>query len=336
MYNHNNGKLSIIMILNDKTLVVFDIEVFKNFFCCSFRNTETKEIHTFEISNRKDTTKDFIRFFKQNFYFVGYNNIHFDNPIVNYIIEFFYNDKYTVEQKTSSIFNLSQIIINSDDQEQWKRWKWARNFESIDLLTMMFSQNLRVSLKELQVTLMYPKVQEFVVDWTKPLDYAKFDDVIYYNHNDILSTEALIYYQDSTGKYTIQNDLKLRLDIKKEYGIECLSKDGVGIGTEILKKKYLEATGLSWADIKDLRSPAPYIALNDVILQNITYNTPQLQSLLNELKTKVVSPGRKGLEIQFVYEGVMISVGVGGIHSINRPEIIKPAEDEVLLDTDAR
>ena len=105
---------------------------------------------------------------------------------------------------------------------------------------------------------------------------------------------------------------------------------------EILKKKYLEATGLNWYDIKDLRSPAPYIALNDVILPKITYNTPQLQSLLNELKNKVVSPGRKGLEIQFVYEGVMISVGVGGIHSINRPEIIKPAEDEVLLDTDAR
>ena len=324
------------MILNDKPLVVFDIEIFINFFCCSFRNTETLEINTFEISERKDDTKEFIKFLQNDFYFTGYNNIHFDNPISNYIIDYFNNDRFTALQKTQSIFNLAQVIISDKTSKSWYKWKYANYFESIDLLTMMFSQNLRVSLKELQVTLMYPKVQEFVIDWKKALDIDKFDDVIKYNHNDILSTEALINYVDSNGKYSIQNDLKLRLDIKREYGIECLSKDGVGIGTEILKSKYLQLTGLNWFDIKDLRSPAPYIALNDVILPKISYNTPLLQSLLNELKTKTVSPGRKGLEIQFIYEGVKISVGVGGIHSINPPEIIKPADDEVLLDTDAR
>lgn len=324
------------MILNDKPLVVFDIEIFINFFCCSFRNTETLEINTFEISQRIDNTKEFIRFLQNDVYFVGYNNIHFDNPIANYIIEFFDNDKYIPFQKTQSIFNLAQTIISDKTSKSWYRWKYADNFRSIDLLTMMFSQNLRVSLKELQVTLMYPKVQEFVTNWKEALDITKFDEVIKYNHNDILSTEALINYEDSEGKKPIQNDLKLRLDIKKEYGIECLSKDGVGIGTEILKNKYLQLTGLSWNDIKDLRSPAPYIALKDIILQKICYNTPLLQNLLNELKTKVVSPERKGLEIQFIYEGVKISVGVGGIHSINKPEIVKPEDDEVLLDTDAR
>ena len=51
------------MVLNDKTLVVFDIEVFKNFFCCSFRNTETKEINTFEIWSFQPECSVFYQYF---------------------------------------------------------------------------------------------------------------------------------------------------------------------------------------------------------------------------------------------------------------------------------
>ena len=120
-----------------------------------------------------------------------------------------------------------------------------------------------------------------------------------------------------------------------EYRINCLSKDGVNIGMEILKQKYLEKTGLQWEQIRDLRSPMEYIPLKDVILPKISYTTPILQDLLKRLKMAVVSPGRKGLEEQFIFDGVKISVGVGGIHSKNTAEIIKPADDEVLLDCDA-
>ena len=133
-----------------------------------------------------------------------------------------------------------------------------------------------------------------------------------------------------------EKDLLLRLDIEKEYGISCLSKDGVGIGTELLKQKYLEKTGLQWEDIKDLRSPMDLIPLRDVILPQIEYNTPILRDLLKRLKNSVVSPGRKGLEEHFILDGVQISVGVGGIHSKHKPEIIIPNNDEYLLDTDVK
>ena len=129
--------------------------------------------------------------------------------------------------------------------------------------------------------------------------------------------------------------LELRINIEDEYKINCLSKDGVNIGMEILKQKYLEKTGLQWDQIKNLRSPMDYIPLKDVILPKISYTTPILQDLLKRLKMAIVSPGRKGLEEQFILDGVKISVGVGGIHSKNTPEIIIPAEDELLLDCDA-
>ena len=103
---------------------------------------------------------------------------------------------------------------------------------------------------------------------------------------------------------------------------------------KILTHKYLEKTGLTWWDIKDLRSPQAYIPLKDVILPFIKYDSPILKSVLDEMKTQVVSPGRKGYEKNFVFGGLRYTVGVGGIHSKNDPEIIIPAEDEMLIDID--
>lgn len=335
------------MQIRGKTVFVYDIEVFQNIFHCSAINTETKEIHKFEISPRKNQLSELILFFKQvnspvswndNYttncsidsdkIFCGYNNLHYDNPVINYIIEY----EHVLTEKpvlviTNSIFNLSREITNSGENiEKWKRWKYQVWFDSFDILTMLYSNKLRVGLKEIQVTMQYKNVQEFVCDWSKPLPIEDFDSMIDYNINDIESTSALL---DRCKK-----DIDLRLAIEDEYGVKVLSKDGVNIGMKILTHKYLEKTGLTWWDIKDLRSPQAYIPLKDVILPFIKYDSPILKSVLDEMKTQVVSPGRKGYEKNFVFGGLRYTVGVGGIHSKNDPEIIIPAEDEMLIDID--
>lgn len=335
------------MQIRGKTVFVYDIEVFQNIFHCSVLNTETKEIHKFEISPRKNQLSELISFFKQvnspvswndNYttncsidsdkIFCGYNNLHYDNPVINYIIEY----EHVLTEKpvlviTNSIFNLSREITNSGENiEKWKRWKYQVWFDSFDILTMLYSNKLRVGLKEIQVTMQYKNVQEFVCDWSKPLPIEDFDSMIDYNINDIESTSALL---DRCKK-----DIDLRLAIEDEYGVKVLSKDGVNIGMKILTHKYLEKTGLTWWDIKDLRSPQAYIPLKDVILPFIKYDSPILKSVLDEMKTQVVSPGRKGYEKNFVFGGLRYTVGVGGIHSKNDPEIIIPAEDEMLIDID--
>ena len=104
---------------------------------------------------------------------------------------------------------------------------------------------------------------------------------------------------------------------------------------EILKQEYLKKTGKSWDEIKDLRSPCDAIDLEKIILPFITYDTPVLKDLLVKLKSlHNVDPGRKGFEYHFLLDGVEVSVGVGGIHTKNSPEIIVPGENEMLLDSD--
>jgi hypothetical protein len=336
------------MIIQGKIVYVYDIEVFQNIFHCSVKNTETNDIYKFEISERKNQLRELVKFFKQvdkyitwgdyyttniniptNIIFCGYNNLHYDNPIINYIIE--YEDKlmqYNIPTICSSIFNLSKTITtsNEDNIDAWKHWKYQIWFDTFDILTMLYSNKLRVGLKEIQVTMQYPNVQEFVCDWTKPLPLEDFDSMIDYNINDIESTSELLN--------RCKKDVDLRIAIEDEYGVRVLSKDGVNIGMKILTQKYLEKTGLTWWDIKDLRSPMSVIPLKDVILPFIKYDSPILQRVLDDMKNQIVSPGRKGYENKFVFNNLRYSVGVGGIHSVNSPEIIIPRDDEMLIDID--
>lgn len=316
------------MKIKNKPAYVYDIEVFKNVFHCTVFDTEKEELHKFECSIRKNNIEDMCKFFLySDVYFVGYNNIHYDNPIVNYCIEYFSNSSYTYDKICESIFNLSKIITSEkDNTDKWKKWKYAKNFLTLDLLTMLFSQALRVSLKEMQVTMMYKNVQEFNCDWQAPLSQFEIDDMISYNINDVMSTTELLKQ--------CKEDIEIRVDIENNYGIDCLSKDGVGTGVELLKYEYLKETGMKWWDLKDLRSPMDMVPLKDVILPIIDFKHPVLKNLLTEMKSLTVSPGRNGWNKKFLLDNLVVSVGVGGIHSINDPEAIIPNEDELLLDSD--
>ena len=315
------------MIIKDLIVQVYDIEIFPNCFSLVIKNTETKEFQFFELSNRKNNLVDLVPLFLDKRYiFCGYNNIHYDNPIVNFIIEY----KETLKKSTRldieyNLFQLSQTIIKGD-LEKWKKWKYANNFETLDLLTMLFSQKLRVGLKEMQVTMKYSNVQEYDGNFEAPIPEEDIPKMIQYNINDVNSTEELLY--------RCENDIKLRLNIEEEYGIKALNKDGVNLGMEILKTKYLEKTHKTWNDIKDLRSPCNKIALNEIILPFIKFDNPILKDLLNEMKQQVVSPDRKGYNKHFLMDNLEYSVGVGGIHSVNKPSIFIAKEDEVISDVD--
>lgn len=329
-------------------MYVYDIEVFPNVFHCAVKNTETGEYLFFEISSRRNDVEKLINFFWQikedqrgiwssNYttakqfdtdkIFCGYNNIHYDNPVINFIID--HRDivlQLPYDRICRKLFQFSNIIINSEEDLRWKKWKYMMFFESMDLLTMLFSTKLRVSLKAMQVTMRFHNVQEYDGDFNQYLPTTEIEKMIAYNINDVDSTEELLN--------RCKKDIDLRLAIEDEYGVKVLSKDGVNIGMKIITQKYLEKTNQSWKQIENLRSPCDYIDLNQAILPLIHFDTPILQELLTELKQQIVSPGRKGYEKHFILDGLRYCVGVGGIHSENKPKIIIPDSSQILSDID--
>lgn len=317
------------MIIKGKTVIVYDIEVFPNFFHCTCKDTESNELYLFEISERKTQISELTDFFlNKDRLFCGYNNHHYDDTLVNYIVDYC----SLLEQKhyviaTQSIFNLSQTIISSEDGniERYKKWKYAKYFDSMDLLTMMFSSKLRVGLKEMQLTMRYHNVLEYdgnFNDYVNPKDYQK---IIEYNINDVESTTNLLQRLANKG------EIDLRLFIEEEYGFNALSMDSVKFGETILAKKVCEELHIDKRQLETMRSPMDNVPLKDVILPFIQYKNPKLQSVLEDMKKQVVSSKeRKSYENKFVISNTRYSIGVGGIHSINTPRIYVPKNDEYI------
>ena len=313
--------------------MIYDIEVFPNTFHCVLLNTDNEELYKFEISERKNQIRELVQFFTNPKYLLcGYNNKHYDDVIINYIID--YIDIMlckSIYDVTLSLFNLSQTIINLEDGNisKIKRWKYANYFESMDLLTMMFSSKLRVGLKSMQITMQYQNVQEYSGDFGSFLPKDKIDEMISYNINDVKSTYSLFNYLVKNG------DIDLRLFIEQEYGFNALSMDSVKFGETLIAKKVCEELHINKRQLEQMRSPMDNIPLKDVILPFIRYENPKFQEALEDMKKQVVSsknkkPGEKNYENKFVVSGVRYSIGVGGIHSLNEPRIYVPKEDEYL------
>lgn len=338
------------MIIRDKIVLVFDIEVFPNAFFCTVKETESQQVLVLEISDRKNNLDKIIKLFKtvskpiswgenynttqqikSKYLYCGYNILHYDTPIINYIIANYSElSKLHYTDICHKINQLSQEIVNSKEEgfASWHKWKYMIYFESFDLLTMLYSQKLRVGLKEMQVTMQYPNVQEYEGDFNSYLSDSEIPNVLRYNLNDVESTEELLN--------RCKSQIDLRLAIENEYGVKVLNKDGVNIGMKIITQKYLEKTGLTWNQIKDLRSPCNTIALKEIILPFIKFENPILQDVLNELKQQVVSPGRKGYEKHFLLDDLEYTVGVGGIHSVNKPDKFIPEEGWIISDIDVQ
>lgn len=313
------------MWIRNRKVYVYDIEIFPNCFHCCCKDTETGQIYKFEISERKNQLKELVKFFlQQDVIFCGYNNHNYDDVIINYIIDYYsklINLPYW--RVCQSLFNLSTYIVEDKEgsRERLKRWKYAHYFESMDLLTMQFSQKLRVGLKTMQVTMHYKNVQEYDGDFDRSLPSDQIDNMIEYNINDVESTTELLN--------RLKPDIELRLFIEQEHGIDCLSMDSVKMAETFLLEEYSKRTGIPKNVIKEWRSPMDYIPLKDVILPFIKFKNPKLQDVLEDMKKQVVySKERKGYEKKFVLSNVVYSVGVGGIHSIHTPQIFHPMGDE--------
>ena len=289
-----------------------------------------------EISSRKNDILDIIKLYSnKNIIFVGFNSIHYDDPIISYII---INQQELINfptwEVTKRLKEFSDFIIsNQTKTASWSKYKYANLFSHLDLLTMMFASKLRVGLKELQVTMEYPNVREYEGDFNSYLPESEFDNVIEYNKNDILSTKELML--------RLEKDIKLRESVDDTFGVNVLNMDGVNLGVEIIKNNYLKETGKQWEDIKDLRSPCHELDLKDVIFDFIHFETPEFQKLHKRILSTHLNLDQEKLKdtkdrwkITVYVDDLEITYSLGGIHTKNKPAIYKSDDEWLIIDSD--
>lgn len=309
---------------------VYDIEVFPNVFHCTVKDTENQKLYKFEISSRtKDIDKlvDYFYVNKNDHIMCGYNNHHYDDIIINYILS--YNkslNRLPVLRTNNSIYFLSQAVVK-DEIERFKRWKYANYFYSFDLMTMLYSNKLQKSLKEVEILMGFRNVQEYEGLFTDRLTEDEIDSMVEYNINDVEATSSLLY--------KVRDEIDLRLLVEKEWGIDALSMSGVKFGETILLQAACRALNTTKKDLLLLTPKVNRIILKDVIAPFITFTNPKLKKILEDAKSVTIKPGKstkkeENYEKKFVLSNTCYSIGEGGIHTINEPRIYKPKNGEYI------
>lgn len=299
---------------------VYDVEIYPNFFCVTFRNLSDSEKVVFIIDHLYNQRQDIIEFVRGK-WLIGYNNHGYDDYLLNFIIE--------TNPKVSQIKEFSNSIINSEGphfDSYLRKYRYSKLYQSIDLITLLFAKMLRVGLKELEVTLKWKNVQEIPHFHEKILSEQEKLEVLDYNDNDVLATLEV-------AKKSLP-DIKLRHTIKNKFGLECYSKDGVKTGVDLFMKLYCQKTGEDEDVVKNLRSHRHSINLSDIISDNVSFNSLPFQKLLEQLKSTTITETRGSLDLSVLYGGVLHVFGTGGIHSKDKPGIIVPQQGYRYMDAD--
>jgi hypothetical protein len=302
---------------------VYDIECMKDYFSVTFLDWDSNEYLQFEISDRNNQLKEIKNTLLDTSYLIGFNILHYDNPILGWINQ-------QKEVTATEIYKVSQITINQDtDYDSFKpyyKYKQWKNIKSIDLF-MFWSKMLRIS-KKLSLKFFAVSLDEEVLEM--PIHYTKgnltedeMNLILNYNLTDCKVTKKL-------GE-KVKEEINLRLWIKKEYGLDCLSWDAPKIASELILDSYCKKTfteevsdNSTFTDYKKSVRNRKYIKpfkikLGDC-LPEFKFKTKQFQDLYNNI-CESYNTFNKDIIIENPDKSKFkLTISIGGIHSVNNNE----------------
>lgn len=293
----------------------YDIETFPNFFSNTLISKNTGEMRQYYISPyRSNNCGEMLDLFKNsNAWFCGYNNLWFDDRVIQWMIDYFNNDGKTYSTQTilDDIYQFANKVVNKNTGQ----YKWGKgvDFKSIDLMRVGY---LDKSLKMVATNLEWPLIQDLPYPHDHHVQSDEVDEILDYNINDVEITQRL--YEE------LETDIKLRAYMSKKYGENLMSDSNSGMANKLLNKQYGEVTGQTYWQFKDGRTYYDSITFGDIISDKIEFNTPKLKNLLEEIKNTTIEYNDgsfDSFEYHVLYNGTRYKLAKGGIHSENSYEI---------------
>lgn len=313
--------------------VPFDIESFPNFFSVIFLENEVRK--DFIIFEETNDLQSLLEYIKSGKCLVGYNSIHYDNVILNYLLEYESSllklDGY---QLSANINKLSQAIIDFDNQDKKiqrliKKLRYSTKYQFIDLLEVIREGfNVR-GLKAVAINLKWHRIQDLPYHYTHQVKTEEVDSILDYNFNDVQITNLVLEH--------IQPRIKMREILSSKYGINVLSDADSKIAKTTLNKFYENFSGESIEAVEYLRSKRTELNVGELIFDWVKFETEELNNYLDSLKeltiTNIEEQGKCDIPILF-FAGLELTLALGGIHSVDSPAIFEVDDNSILLDID--
>lgn len=319
--------------------IIYDWENYKNCHVCTMYSLRTKQYKTFVMYKNRDDRKEFLDIVNSKVngkprVLIGYYNNDYDNAITEHLIKY----------PNISLFDLwkfGQSLI----KERKNPYKYRSKLESIDLNEIIRAGYGTIPLKGALVNLKFDRIQDLPINPEEEINDSNLENLISYNKDGDVRGTILLFEH-------LKDRLAMRETITEEFGVKVNGLADSAIGKQILDKLYYEKLketnpDIDFNEFKKLRTHRGDIPIKDIIYDQIQFKTEELSNFLTTLKSLTIKliQEKKKKEVEedshvcedippLIFNGIEYSVALGGIHSVDKPLIIIPTEDEMLLDLD--
>lgn len=338
----------------DPLYYTFDIECLPNVFTCVTTHLASGTQWVHEISDRTNQGNEFTTFLNQlkecGATQIGYNNIHYDYPIIHFIMT---NPWVTYRE----IYQKSKAIIESNDRFAHTVWESDHLIKQIDLLKIHHfdNPNKRTSLKALEVAMRMDNVTEFELDWNSDVSHSDKITLIEYNKHDV----------KATGFFTARSmpAIELRRQLSEKFNRSFMNYSDVKMG-EVLLVQELEKQGIQcYQRVDGRRQPIQTIRssinLGDIIFPYVRFERPEFNAILGWLRDQTITetkgvfagindprlspfatinPREKKIasegKLHVVVDGLTYVLGTGGLHASVYDSIFESDDEFVIVDVD--
>lgn len=310
-----------------ENLVVLDCEVYPNYFLIAFKNIDKNKPVTIEIRGEDNNLSDEQAKKLKNIMIqrttFGFNSNNYDIPVILHALK---------GKSAKEICDLSNHIIENNSPS----WKTLNDFGL--MLPSTFNHfdiqevapGVRVSLKLYGGRMNSKKLQDLPIEPNSILTEKEMEDIKLYCIND-LDTTIDLYRQ-------VEDRVNLRSLMSKEYNQNLMSKSDAQIAEIVIKSELTKGSSK--------RLYAPKLPEGMTFRYNspnyITFETEQLRNILDIVNNHDFELDGKGsvklpdeLKKTKIKIGDSIyQMGIGGLHSTEKKQVVIPKDDEILADRD--
>lgn len=301
--------------------LVFDIEVYENYFLIAFRSITSGKVTYLERTVDHTCNLDKLRWLIHTFCLISFNGIAYDAVILALVLA----GKTNAELKEATNMLIAEQVRPADVLRKFK--VKALRFNHIDVIEVA---PLFASLKIYAGRLHCPRMQDLPFHPATVLSHDQITITRWYCINDLVNTELL--YR------SVEPEIKLRESMTLEYKLDLRSKSDAQIAEAVITDAVQKLSGS--------RLQRPLVEPGRVYRYRapafLRFSTPLMNWVMEHIRTTpfIVSedgnigmpPQLKDLKIQ-LGEGVY-RMGIGGLHSSEQRATHYASDDVVLVDRD--
>jgi len=302
-----------------KPTAILDIECYVNYFLVSFKSLKTGEYKEFEMYIGKSLDIGAIKKLMLKYTTITFNGASYDNIMLTAALKNWDNKKLkdlsdeiiTGGKASWSVVKDHKLFVN-------KKWDY------IDLIQVAPGA---ASLKIYGGRIHSLKLQDLPIEPSASISPSQRDELRLYCRNDLITTKELY------SKLLPQ--IKLREQLTEKYDLDLRSKSDAQIAESIIKQ-YLENYGVSVAKRTTEVEPFKYKLPEWVHFESVAFNEMLDKVIACTFKVNdkgsVVMPKELSKAIEF--KGAKYKFGIGGLHSQEKAQVIKPRSYQMFGEFD--